>query len=1691
MRRSTAGARLRARPGPLLPWLLAALLAALVHLAAPAPGPDFFLHMCPRQSLPSGNVLGVFAEPTGTSMVATLSDQAAVHIFPQLQQANAPAGQSGLDGWTDALRFGAVFSTAHEASLACARPTELDTGSQMMILPVHGQQAPLIVEHTPLQVALMDDNRVLTLPAPATELLAGLAIDRDTALLLGLVGARDAPTRSISLFLLQRGASALLPVSVDVGPVGNPVLVAPMAATARGFHVHAGHNLHRIVYNSGSSRAGVTTQSHPGIRQLAATRLLSDGPPASDWPDSGDLVLVLSTGLVEVMPCRELPCPESSRILLDLLPGGSGSSGCFLNPGVEAMGRALSLLYYLELPEPPRPPVLWRMDALAKPKVWNRAVLPPGVRDLDRAQLVLLDAGPATTRWGLLAGGRIYLESGDMACHVDSSIRCDGSAGATGSPLGWSCAPGRAESPFARDGSLCDGCAQGWYQDRGDEDAPCKACSPGCRVCDAGNCLVCEDDRRLEGSGAGGSTICVAQCSEGHVLLAGVCQPAGQARPSSRLALPAVHPLPDVHPTTPIGEVVAIGETHLALLPITREVGLPAGVLASPLGPRAGVLLAMSTGQMLLEPGSNIGQPAEAQTPPTPVPHFADHKVEHAMSFAEVGPLPWPDRPAGTLGLGYLMCDTSGVLWQLPFRCEVSSDRGDAGCTSLTRSSQPTSMGPCRGVRLAGARQVAAIDQQGWVTLFTLLLPAGFQEVAPARPFGIGLPPGSRPLMAVPVPEWLLLGGTDATPGGTASPGSLFAGDRRLTALADRALADPGAWSQAVLLPSGRLASARRVDLALSLVRPSGEWEAALLPGDMVPHGRTIDLALTRQAIGQVPGAPIDPSATMVLGTALAGWPGYPAGLLLLADHLVGLAPLDCSATGPAPCVFLPASFAELAPGLRGLGRRGAVRRPVGPNGPPGLVLSLWAMTDDHVAPVRLDIFSTCPPGTFGVECQPCDAICQACHGPGPADCTVCRAWLAGQPETCLAECPPGQYPDLLTGQCGCHAECKQCQAQASGEYQCVACHPGQALAPGDSRPDRCHACHDTCAECAVPGDPATCTACGPARFLHAGICHTECPSGLWADARAGQCIPCPGGCASCSSADMCSACQPGHFLPPGSGTCLPCDGSCGTCAEAGACATCRPGLVFLQPDPQVASLCASTCPPGEYVGPNRCTECQTSSPSGATGQCVPCDPGCASCTADRCLACEPGLFLDSHGDCVSTCPDGTFADAESCQPCDLSCATCVGGGADQCASCAAGLDFVPASASAGTCVSGCPEGQHRDRVSGDCLPCDAACATCNGPSDKDCWRCASGVLQDGDCVQHCAAKHVALAGRCLPCHVSCDQCVGVRLTECQACPGDLLALPAGESPMRCVPACPVGYNASGAGCAKCGDHCASCPGQPDACALCDRGWLLDAPLCVASCPDGSSPQGGLCATCHGTCATCYGPGSQHCLSCRPRWPLQVDGACFAVCPRGTFQTGQTCLPCNATCTACKGPAADQCESCPADRFHLNGTCMLECPGGFFADEGACRPCQATCLTRNLSTDRSSVLVNTLPELNAMTVRYAAPEVIGAFQRGISLDRAALLPADIFSAAVMLWECLARDRPWTDLDFGDIRASVLAGHRPSMEVLVLPGRCFANAPDLLEAAWQADFERRPTAGLFRQRCAAFYLAAGGLARPVP
>jgi len=221
------------------------------------------------------------------------------------------------------------------------------------------------------------------------------------------------------------------------------------------------------------------------------------------------------------------------------------------------------------------------------------------------------------------------------------------------------------------------------------------------------------------------------------------------------------------------------------------------------------------------------------------------------------------------------------------------------------------------------------------------------------------------------------------------------------------------------------------------------------------------------------------------------------------------------------------------------------------------------------------------------------------------------------------------------------------------------------------------------------------------------------------------------------------------------------------------------------------------------------------------------CDASCATCSgpgANECTSCNLGDEL-YNGQCVSTCPAGTYTDGSVCSACDASCTTCSGTGPNACTSCPSGQVVQ-----GGACVAapvGCPSGQF---------------------------------MYNGQCVSTCPSGTYVNSGTCTPCSdTHCTTCAGNVCSTCNA--GYYFNTPTQN---LCVLSadCPIGTGSGANGrCNTCtGLNCKSCPNN--VCNACNTGFFLSAGICRA-CPSN-------CATCNTTTA---------CLACKPGYHL-VGTAC-------------------------------------------------------------------------------------------------------------------------------------------------------------------------------------------------------------------
>ncbi|KCV69798.1 TKL protein kinase [Fonticula alba] len=1317
---------------------------------------------------------------------------------------------------------------------------------------------------------------------------------------------------------------------------------------------------------------------------VASTRLVAGSPE--------DTIALLDNGVMYICRGSHLAnCPAPMQVPV---PVADPSAGRLLVPSTHELGHPISWLVLRESQPGPQAGVFWQ--ATLQPETgafafWLKMVLPAGAEAPAALRPVAMRVNDLNIgRWAL-AGEYLYLDGQSFGCGLDPTIVCSTPAApmVEAPSIGWVCAPGRVLSFLANQAELCGACMAGWrlsVSPNGQRQCiPCEV--PFCQSCAATGCLVCEDGHLLEVDPLTGATACVTACREHFQPNGSICQPDDPGLGMSGTPRVEFRQVALAGTSGGAPQLGYLAATRLAPGPVgmSHDLRVPEALAAGPAPHMLALPRPGSSGRaMWLSPAADgSGALGSVLLPDTVLAGL----LKRALAYVEFEPFTLPNGLAAIMGV---LC-TDGAIAITRVECLGPGSPGEGLCASSSSVHVPL-LERCHELRQFDRATAITLTPGG--LLMVSATPDARRVVridrTPALPARFPAPAGWPGLMVRPRLE------DDAA---AAAAGSVAASlgivdlarlaDSRYDGLSSAASRRPLGSRLPVWLPTPRRAAHPGGEFVLSGVRASdagpagtGVWDVQHFPLGAVAHGRTMDLPSNQLVLALLPAGP--PAAFQIAAMELAD-AERPAALLLLTDLYVGMSVLRCQA-GSDLCYLQPGRLFGLPGAIHRPGTLAVFPAPAGPPGAqaaPGPQASLLLPMEDAGA-LQLDVLlAACPGGTFEPSCLPCHERCLTCTGPGPDRCARCRLAMRTDLHTCLDSCPAGLQADWASGLCECPAECAACSPgpgqPATGGHVCTACRPGFALSAGHPG-GACLPCHGDCEQCSAPGEPAACTVCAPGRLAHQGACVPACPAGLWPDAGARVCRPCPGACTRCTSATQCQACLEGHFRPGdlAEATCQRCDPSCAQCDRADACRTCWRGLVFLNPDPGAGSLCGDTCPPGEFPGPGRCTacgstcdlcaggpdRCQVCAPghrwqagppaAGDTAACVPCPAGCASCSADgRCMACAGGLVLTAAGGCAEACPAGHFADAgESCQPCDPSCAACSGPGPGHCTGCAPGLDMVAEAAGLFSCASGCPAGRYRDTVSGSCEACDPACAACNGPSDRDCWRCTGGLLQDGASVQQCAGRHVATSGRCLPCHASCAACAGTRSTDCVGCLAGLLPLPAGASPMRCVPGCPVGYRTSGAGCASCGGHCASCSAA--ACSLCDRGWLLGGPgspdPCVQTCPPGSMPSGSSCNGCHGTCMMCFGPAADQCLSCRAEAPVLLNGACLAACPGGTFESGPTCLPCHATCGACTGPTRHDCTACPEGRLLLGTECVASCPAGHYATAaGVCTPCHVSC----------------------------------------------------------------------------------------------------------------------------------------------
>ncbi|VDB84516.1 unnamed protein product [Peniophora sp. CBMAI 1063] len=399
----------------------------------------------------------------------------------------------------------------------------------------------------------------------------------------------------------------------------------------------------------------------------------------------------------------------------------------------------------------------------------------------------------------------------------------------------------------------------------------------------------------------------------------------------------------------------------------------------------------------------------------------------------------------------------------------------------------------------------------------------------------------------------------------------------------------------------------------------------------------------------------------------------------------------------------------------------------------------------------------SCPTGFTGESCETCapgffGPTCQAC----PANCTSCDEGISGSGRclTPIVSNPPSSC-NCLNGQCQSNGQCT-CNSgwtAASNGTACAACAAGFFL---DSNGD-CSKCELGCDQC--ESGSGICTACASGFTQDANDrtkCNaattvtssgTQCPDGSFSNGTA--CAACSTSCTTCNgpTSNDCIVCANGQYKL--NGTCVTtdsngvCSGSsmvannnkheCDSCPSK--CTSCA--ISGFNVASTIDQAKCTGCLPGFVLNNGQCVE---SCPSGTflspkdNLTCTACSSTCGTCagSADFCLTCANNA-LASNGQCVTSCPSNTFSSSGACVACHPDCATCSGTSFSQCSSCPAERPVL----SNGRCLPTCSKNQFFDTASSSCQSCDSSCSSCSGSGPSSCLACSSSSqkLSGGTCV--------------------------------------------------------------------------------------------------------------------------------------------------------------------------------------------------------------------------------------------------------------------------------------------------------------------------------------------------------------------
>ena len=399
-------------------------------------------------------------------------------------------------------------------------------------------------------------------------------------------------------------------------------------------------------------------------------------------------------------------------------------------------------------------------------------------------------------------------------------------------------------------------------------------------------------------------------------------------------------------------------------------------------------------------------------------------------------------------------------------------------------------------------------------------------------------------------------------------------------------------------------------------------------------------------------------------------------------------------------------------------------------------------------------------------------------------------------------------------------------------------------------------------------------------------------------------------------------------------------------------------------------SLCSQTN--GDY-----CTKCYNPNPSNVLylyqGSCISecpsgydtdtaeyvcykCNDKCAKCdlfNPDKCTSCPPSFpfYIPSTYDCVTSCPDGTYADTNdnnTCKPCDNTCKTCSNNNSKHCTSCDSTSHLYLLDTKDNRCVSSCPDGTLLNAINiHECIACDSSCKTCT-QQPSQCTSCNDNSYYiDNTCISLSQCK--AITNKYANTNTNtCDNCIehcvtcGNTYNECNTCE-DNYVLYKGQCFIK-ETQCSDGMYLNDINiCEQCdnnisGSKCKTCYRTSTTCTSCLDGFVLEDNKCVKTCSYGYylSDNGLQCNKCIDNCARCS--NGNECITCNNNYVLYSDSSS---CISETYcmqLEGYYPNNVNGKCEECN---IDNCVTCKLSNDNVKLGCTV-CKSGFFIYHGIC-----------------------------------------------------------------------------------------------------------------------------------------------------